>query len=32
MRGVAKKGDGWLSWEIGGYIGRWVAMMGDGWL
>ncbi len=29
-RWVAK--DGWLSREMGGKVGRWVAKYGDGWL
>jgi hypothetical protein len=29
---VAELRDGWLSWEMGGYVGRWVAKLGDGWL
>jgi hypothetical protein len=27
---VAKQGDGWLSREMGGYAGRWLAKQGDG--
>ncbi len=27
---MAKLGDGWLSWEPGGLVGRWVAKEGDG--
>jgi hypothetical protein len=30
-RWVAKEGDGWLSREMGGQGGRWVAMLGR-WL
>ncbi len=29
---MAKKGDGWLSREISGYVGRWVAKKTDGWI
>jgi hypothetical protein len=28
---VPKEGDGWLSREMGGYVGKWVAKEGDGW-
>jgi hypothetical protein len=29
---VAQQGDGWLSREMGGWIGGWVAQQRDGWL
>ncbi len=29
---MAKYGDGWLSREMGGYVGRWVAKLGGEWL
>ncbi len=29
---MAMQGDVWLSREMGGYAGRWVAKEGDGWL
>jgi hypothetical protein len=29
---VAKQGDGWLSREMVGLVGRWVAKEGYGWL
>ncbi len=29
---MAKQGDGWLSMEMGGQAGRWVAKQGDGLL
>jgi hypothetical protein len=29
---VAKEGEGWLSREMGGLVGRWVAKQRDGWL
>jgi hypothetical protein len=29
---VAKKGDGWLSRDMGCKVGRWVAKKGNGWL
>jgi hypothetical protein len=29
---VAKEGDGWLTREIGGYVGRWTAKQGEQWV
>ncbi len=29
---MVKYGDGWLSREMGGSEGRWMAQKGDGWL